>query len=78
MQFTTGLINDLIVFAIFIYLCLLVNGKIKMREERQARFDDLMLRRGRAIKILIYSGTALIGIIILITLFSFVPHGTAR
>ena len=66
-----GLINDIIVFAVFIYFSLVVNGKIKLRQDRQEKFDDLMQRRGTLLKILVYSGTIIFALLLIISIFSF-------
>jgi len=71
MQSTGSLINDILIFAVFIYLTLLVSGKVKLRQDRQEKFDELMSRRGTLLKILAYAGAVLFAILILITLFDF-------
>ena len=43
-------------FAIFIYLTLLVIGKVKLAESIQEKFDNLMERKGTLLKILVYGG----------------------
>ena len=71
MQSTGGLINDIIVFGVFIYLTLIVTGKVKLGESNQAKFDNLMERKGVLLKILVYAGTVIFAILILISLFAF-------
>lgn len=71
MQSAGGLINDIIVFGIFIYFSLLVSGKIKLREERQEKFNAMMERRGTLFKILAYAGTIIFAALIVIGIFSF-------
>ena len=68
MQSTAGLIDDIIVFAIFIFLTFLVSGKVKLGESNQARFDSLMERKGTFLKILVYVGTGLFALLILISI----------
>ena len=71
MQSTGGLINDIIVFGVFIYLTLLVSGKVKLGESNQEKLNNLMERKGTLLKILVYAGTAVFAILILIRLFAF-------
>ncbi|TKK64163.1 hypothetical protein FC093_23130 [Ilyomonas limi] len=71
MQAIGGLIDDIIVLGIFIYFSLLVSGKIKLRQERQEKFDAMMERRGTLFKILAYGGTIIFAALILIGIFSF-------
>ncbi len=71
MQAIGGLINDIIVFGIFVYFSLLVSGKIRLRQERQEKFDTMMERRGTLFKILAYAGTLIFAALILIGIFSF-------
>jgi amino acid transporter len=71
MQAIGGLIDDIIVLGIFIYLSLLVSGKIKLRQERQEKFDAMMERKGTLFKILAYGGTIIFAALILIGIFSF-------
>lgn len=71
MQAIGGLIDDIIVLGIFIYFSLLVSGKIKLRQERQGKFDAMMERRGTLFKILAYGGTIIFAALILIGIFSF-------
>ena len=71
MQSTGGLINDIIVFGVFIYLKLLVSGKVKLGESNQEKLNNLMERKGTLLKILVYAGTAVFAILILISLFAF-------
>lgn len=66
MQSTAGLIDDIIFFAIFIFLTFLVSGKVKLGESNQARFDSLIERKGTFLKILVYVGTGLFALLILI------------
>jgi hypothetical protein len=40
-----GLINDILTFGVFVYLILLLTGKVRLREDRQAKWDDLIRRR---------------------------------
>jgi hypothetical protein len=60
MQAIGGLIDDIIVLGIFIYFSLLVSGTIKLRQERQEKFDVMMERRGMLFKILAYGGTIIL------------------
>jgi hypothetical protein len=71
MQVIGGLIDDIIVLGIFIYFALLVSGKIKLRQERQEKFDAMMERRGTLFKILAYGGVIIFAALILISIFSF-------
>jgi preprotein translocase subunit SecG len=71
MQSTGGLINDIVIFVIFIYLVLLINGKVKLGENNQVKFDNIMERKGTLLKILVYACTAIFAILILVSIFSF-------
>ena len=42
MQAIGGIINDIIVLTIFIYLILLINGKVNLKSESQEKLDDLL------------------------------------
>jgi hypothetical protein len=68
-----GLINDIVVFGIFVYLILLLTGKVRMRGDRQEKLDDLIRRKGTLLKILVYGGVLIFAAIILIEIFSFKP-----
>jgi len=71
MQSIGGLIDSIIFLAVFIYLTLLVSGKIKLRQERQKKFDAMVQRRGPFYKLLVYGGTIGFAVLILINIFSF-------
>jgi hypothetical protein len=75
MQSIGGLVNDIIVFAIFIYLTLLVSRKVKLRESNQEKFDNLMERKGTLLKILAYGGAIIFAALILISIFAFKDSG---
>jgi hypothetical protein len=64
-----GLLDDLVVLGIFIYLSLLVSGKIRMRADRQKKWDAMMLRWGMPLRIAIYLVTLLVIFLILRTIF---------
>lgn len=64
-----GLINDVIVLAIFAYFSLLVSGKIKLGQGRQEKVDALLQRGGTAVKIGAYGGTVVFGLLVLRHLF---------
>ena len=66
MQSTGGLINDLIILGIFIYMILLIHGKVKLSAEKQDKFDGIMNSRGKLLKFLVYSGTGIFIALILI------------
>ncbi|HVZ97849.1 MAG TPA: hypothetical protein VG847_13295 [Chitinophagaceae bacterium] len=66
MQSIGGIINDIIILGIFIYLVMLVNGKTKLPGSAQEKFDALMARNGTLLKILAYTGTILLILIIAI------------
>lgn len=76
MQSTGGLINDIIVFAIFIYLVLLVNGNVKLGQSNQAKWDNVMQRKGSLLKILVYLGVVLFALLILKSFF--LPDNSQR
>lgn len=65
MQSTAQLINDIVIFAIFIYFILLVSRKVKLSESRQEKFDNLMERKGTLLKILAYGGAVIFAALIL-------------
>jgi hypothetical protein len=70
MQSTFGLINDLIVFVVFVYLLLLVTGKVKLAGPAQERFNLLMQKRGKLFRIIVLAGTILFAVLILMELFA--------
>jgi hypothetical protein len=51
MQSTGGIINDFIVFAIFIYLAVLINGKVHLPEATQDKLNNLLYKRGTLINL---------------------------
>lgn len=55
-QLIGRLINDIIILALFIYMALLVSGKIKLKPEKQEKFNNLIQRRGTLLNIISYSG----------------------
>jgi len=69
-----GLINDIVVFGIFVYLILLLTGKVRMRPDKQEKLDDLIRRKGTLLKILAYGGAVIFAAFILIGIFSFKPQ----
>jgi hypothetical protein len=71
MQSTAQLINDIVIFAIFIYFILLVSRKVKLNVSRQEKFDNLMERKGTLLKILAYGGVVIFAALILIGKFGF-------
>jgi hypothetical protein len=68
-----GLINDIVVFGIFVYLILLLTGRVKMRGDKQEKLDDLIRRKGTLLKFLAYGGAVIFAALILIGIFSFKP-----
>ena len=66
-----GLINDIVLFGIFVYLILLLNGKVRMRAEKQEKFDDLVRRKGKILKFLVYGGALIFALIIIMGIISF-------
>jgi hypothetical protein len=68
MQQILGHLDDFLVLAIFIYLILLLNGKVKMRQDRQEKFDKLIRRRVTLLKVLAYGGALIFVALILIQL----------
>jgi hypothetical protein len=73
-QSTGGLVNDIVVFGIFVYLILLLTGKVRMRPDKQEKLDDLIRRKGTILKILAYGGAVIFAALILIGIFSFKPQ----
>lgn len=66
MQFLGGHTDDLIVLIVFIYLSLMVRGKVSLSTQRQAKFENFMQqKRGKIFKIVVYVGTALFAFIVL-------------
>lgn len=59
MQEIGELLNDLIVLGIFIYVSLLVSGKIKLKPEKQSKLDGFLTEKGKWFKPMIYCGTIL-------------------
>jgi len=69
MQANGGLINNIVVFGIFVYLILLFSGKVKVRGQNQEKLDDLIRKRGTLLKTLAYGGAVIFAAIILIDIF---------
>jgi hypothetical protein len=69
-QLIGRLINDILTFGIFVYLILLLTGKVRLRGDRQEKWDDLIRRRGTILKILIFGGATIFATLILIGIFS--------
>ena len=57
MPLTGQIINDLVVLGVFIYLSLLVSGKLKLKDEKQEKLDDFLQRKGGLVKAIVYVGT---------------------
>jgi hypothetical protein len=70
MQSKGEILNDLIVFAIFIYLILLINGKVQLPKATQEKLNNLLYKRGTLIKILVYAGAVLFLLLIILNLVS--------
>ena len=71
LQSTGVLIKNVIVFGIFVYLILLLTGKIKLRGDKQEKLDDLIRRKGTLLKVLAYGGAVIFAAIIAMTISSF-------
>jgi len=69
MRSIPGLIDDLVVLGIFIYLSLLVSGIIRMRQDRQKKWDSIMSRWGTPLRIAVYLVTLLMIFLILRMIF---------
>ena len=65
-----GLISDIVVFGIFVYLILLLKGKVRLHPNKQEKFDNLLRRKGTLVKILIYGGAVIFAANIIIELVS--------
>ena len=52
-----GQVDNILVLIVFIFLILLLNGKVRMRPDRQKKFDEIVRRRGILLKVLVYGGT---------------------
>lgn len=61
-------LDNILVLAIFIYLILLINGKIRMQPNRQEKLDELVRRRGMLLKILVYGGALFFTVVLIINL----------
>jgi hypothetical protein len=68
-----GYIDDMVVFGVFVYLILLLNGEVRMHGDRQEKFDDLIRRKGKLLEFLAYGGAVIFATLILIGIFSFKP-----
>jgi hypothetical protein len=71
LQTIGGLVNDIVVFVIFVYLILLLTGKVRLRGDNQEKLDSLIRRKGTLLKILAYGGAVIFAALILIGIFSF-------
>ena len=65
-----GLISDIVAFGIFVYLILLLTGKVRLHPDKQEKFDDLLRRKGTLLKILVYGGAVIFAALIIIGLVS--------
>jgi hypothetical protein len=65
----SGIINDMIVLGIFVYLLLIISGKAKLPIKSQEKFEALMERNGKLIKALIYIGVVIFTALIILDLF---------
>jgi hypothetical protein len=63
-----GRLDDILVLTVFIFLILLLNGKVRMRPDRQKKFDEIVRRRGTFLKVLVYCGTLIFAALIVIKL----------
>lgn len=70
MELAGEIINNALLFGLFIYLKLLLHGKIKLSNERQAKLDALIQHRGTLLKIIINGGTLVFGLLLLIGLLN--------
>jgi hypothetical protein len=70
MQSRGGLINDILVMGVFIYLILLLRGIVKLGKDKQEKLNILIQRRGTLLKVLVYGGAVIFLLNILIDLFS--------
>jgi hypothetical protein len=52
-----GQVDNILVLIVFIFLILLLNGKVRLRPDRQEKFDKIVRRRGTLLKVLVYTGT---------------------
>jgi len=68
-----GLINEIVVFGIFVYMILLLTGKVRMRGDKQEKLDELIRRKGTLLKILAYGGAVVFAALIVIGIISFKP-----
>ncbi len=63
-----GQVDNILVLIVFIFLILLLNGRIRLRPDRQERFDEIIRRRGSFLKVLVYCGTLIFAALIVIKL----------
>jgi hypothetical protein len=66
MQSTGQLLDFGISLAVFVYVLLLLYGKVKLRQDFQIKLDDQIRRRGRTLKIAAFGGAAITLCLILI------------
>lgn len=71
-----GLINDIVTFGLFVYVILLLTGKVKMRGDKQEKLEDLIRRRGTLLKFQAYGGggAVIFAALILMGIFSSKPQ----
>jgi hypothetical protein len=67
---TAEIIDDLIVLAFFLYFTLLVSGILKLKADRQERFDALMKRWGNLLRVIAYAGTAIFLLLIILQIIA--------
>jgi len=62
MQAYGGFINELVVLLIFIYLSLIVSGKLRLGDKSQKKLNTLMDSRGTLLKVVAYGGVLLFSV----------------
>jgi hypothetical protein len=64
-----GNLDDILVLAVFVFFILLLNGKVRLRPDRQEKFDEIVGRRGTLLKVFVYGGTLIFATLVFIQLF---------
>ena len=59
-----GLLNDIVVFAVFVYLLLLIKGKTRLKGALRGKFYEFMARSGKWFTILVYIGLLIFAVLL--------------
>lgn len=76
MQEFGTILNDFVVIGIFIFLSLVLSGKIKLNPKKERRLRDLSKNKSRILRILVYGGTIIFTILLIHNLLGLEVKGS--